>query len=66
MTPTTRVRVYGGRAVHRVRPTVDGIGYFTTCALFLTVEAKNNWMPDDTEITCRRCIRDGVRHGTKA
>lgn len=66
VTPTRRVRLYGGRAVHKVRPMDDGIGYFTTCALFLTAEAENHWLPDDTQITCRRCIRDEVKHGTEA
>jgi len=62
-----RVRLHGGRVVHKVRAMDDGIGYFTTCAIFLTAEAQNNWLPDNTKITCARCIKEGVKlRGAKA
>lgn len=56
-----RVRLYGGRAVHKVNPMDDGVGFTTDCGIYLTAEARNNWLPDQTAITCLRCKRKGKR-----
>lgn len=50
-----RVRLYGGRAVHAVDAMDDGVGYATGCGIYLTADAKNNWMADRTPVTCVRC-----------
>lgn len=50
-----RVRLYGGRAVHSVNAMDDGVGYATDCGIYLTADAKNNWLPDRTRIDCVRC-----------
>ena len=62
-----RVCLRGGRVVHKVRAMDDGIGYFTTCAIFLTAEAQNNWLPDSAKVTCARCVKEEVKpRGAKA
>ncbi|MFI8360756.1 hypothetical protein ACIGD1_11410 [Streptomyces sp. NPDC085612] len=56
MTNTTRVRLHGGRAVHAAKA-IDH-GHITNCAIYLSTDSTNHWLPDNTAITCRRCVRD--------
>ncbi|MEU6168057.1 hypothetical protein [Streptomyces tanashiensis] len=57
MSPTTRVRLYGGRTTHAVKPASDGSGYITNCAIYISAGSTNHWMPDTAVVTCRRCPR---------
>jgi hypothetical protein len=56
-----RVRLHGGRAAHMAKE-IDH-GHVTACALFLSRGADNDWLPDDAEVTCRRCPHKAVRTG---
>lgn len=57
MAPTTRVRLHGGRATHAVKPSMTGPGYITDCAIYISADAVNHWMPDTAVVTCHRCPR---------
>ncbi|PVC73502.1 hypothetical protein [Streptomyces sp. CS081A] len=53
-TPTTRVRLHGGRNTHAAQP--DGsTAIFTTCGHITCPE--DHWLPADEPVTCPACKR---------
>ena len=52
-----RLRLYGGRVTHAARQLTTSDSHETGCDYYLDVDAVNHWQPDDTDITCRKCIR---------
>ncbi|WP_137991232.1 hypothetical protein [Streptomyces vilmorinianum] len=54
-TPTTRVRLHGGRLTHAAQP--RGSGHATACGISLDANAVNHWMPHTATVTCRPCQR---------
>lgn len=58
-----RVRLHGGRAVHMAKK--GDHGHMTSCAIFLSQGAENDWLPADAEVTCRRCPRGEARRAAR-
>jgi hypothetical protein len=53
-----RIRLYGGRNVHGARPLNDDLSRLvTTCSQYLVGTADSR-LADDTDVTCRFCLRE--------
>lgn len=54
-----RARYAGMDPVHAARSIRAG-GYNTACLIWLDPEAPHRWLPEDSEITCAKCIKHTV------